>query len=94
MLSSATGTQTGVEAYLATCRFMIGLFVDHMEPVSIAVEGDVATVSIIDRLTARANIVDFMGQPVGKGQTFTLDLVGRCRIVHGRITRIEIAPAG
>ncbi|SFR90276.1 nuclear transport factor 2 family protein [Sphingomonas jatrophae] len=94
VLTSAAGEQRGRDAYLATYAYMIGLFVDRMEPVEIAADADGATVRITDRLTAREDIPDFMGQRLAKGQTITLDLVGRYRIRDGRIAAIRIEPAG
>ena len=93
VLVSAMGTQTGRDAYLATYNYMTRHFVDQMEPQRIDVVGDVATVRIRDTLTARADIPDFIGQPISKGQQVVLDLVGRYTVSNGRITRIEIAAA-
>ena len=93
-LVSATGTLEGREAYLETYRTMIGLFVDRMEPVRITCDGQIATAEIVDTLTARADIPDFMGQRLAAGQTITLNLTGRYAIADGTICRIEIAAAG
>lgn len=93
VLESAMGTQEGKAAYLATYRHMIGLFVDQMEPVEIAQDGDYMTVRIVDKLTARDDVPDFMGQALAKGETITLNLTGRYTIREGRIVRIRIAPA-
>lgn len=94
VLRSAMGEQQGREAYLATYRYMTGAFVDRIMPEAIRVEGDVAVVAIHDRLTARADIADFMGRKVAKGEEIVLRLEGRYRVVDGRIVAIEIAPAG
>ena len=77
---------------------MIGNFIDRMTPERIAATADGAPdgvlVDINDRLTARADISDFLGRPVRAGETMTLTLTGRYTIQNGRITRIEIAPRG
>lgn len=91
-LVSAMGTQSGRDAYLATYRFMTGQFVDIMEPETIAVEGNCATVTIRDSLTAKADVDDFMGQSLAKGQEIVLNLTGRYTVEDGRIVRIEVAP--
>jgi ketosteroid isomerase-like protein len=93
VLTSMAGTQNGKAAYLATYRYMIGLFIDRMEPLQITVAADVATVHIRDTLTARADIADFMGQKLVAGQTLILELTGRYSFVSGKISRIEISPA-
>jgi ketosteroid isomerase-like protein len=92
-LVSAMGTQAGRDAYLATFRYMTDRFTDRMTPERIDVAGDVATVRIHDSLTAKADIADFMGRPVAKGQELILTLIGRYTIADGQIARIEIAPA-
>jgi len=93
VLSSAAGTQNGKAAYLATYHYMIGLFIDRMAPLNITVQGDVVTVRIQDRLTARADIADFMGHKLDAGQTLVLELIGRYEFVDGKISTIEISPA-
>jgi ketosteroid isomerase-like protein len=93
VLVSAMGTQSGRDAYLATYRFMTGQFIDRMEPQQIDAVGEVVTVCIRDTLIARADIADFLGQPVSKGQQLVLDLIGRYTVRDGRITRIELTPA-
>ena len=92
-LVSAMGTQTGRDAYLDTYRTMTGLFTDVMTPEQIAVNGDTVTVTIHDSLTAKADIADFMGQPIARGRELILALIGRYTIADGRIARIEIMPA-
>lgn len=96
VLVSAAGEQRGREAYLATYRWMIGSFIDRMTPERIVATPDGApdevVVDIDDRLTARADIADFLGRPVRAGETMTLTLSGRYIIQNGRITRIEITP--
>lgn len=93
VLVSALGTQAGRDAYLATYAFMTGHFEDRMEPQSIEVTGNVATVRIRNDLTARQDMPDFMGQPVAEGQQIVLDLIGTYTVSEGQISRIEIAPA-
>ena len=92
VLVSAAGEQRGREAYLATYRWMIGSFIDRMTPERIAATADEVVVDIDDRLTARADIADFLGRPVRAGETMTLTLTGRYTIQNGCITRIEITP--
>jgi hypothetical protein len=94
VLTSALGTSRGRDAYLSTYRYMIDLFVDQMEPVEIVIDDALATVRIVDRLTARSDIPDFMGQALKKDQTITLNLVGRYSFKGGKISRIEIAQVG
>jgi hypothetical protein len=91
---SAAGEQRGREAYLATYRWMIANFIDRMTPERIAPTTDGAMVDIDDRLTARADIADFLGRPVRAGESLALSLTGRYTIQGGRITRIEIGPRG
>ena len=89
-LTSATGTQSGRDAYLGTFRYMTANFTDRMEPLSIAVSGDRATVHIRDTLTALNDVADFLGQSLQKGQEIVLDLVGRYTVRDNRIVAIEI----
>jgi ketosteroid isomerase-like protein len=91
-LVSAAGEQRGLAAYLATYRWMIANFIDRMTPEHIVAGADGAVVNIDDRLTARADIADFLGRPVHEGETVALTLTGRYTIQAGRITRIEITP--
>lgn len=93
VLASPQGTQAGRDAYLATYAFMTGHFEDRMEPQSIEIAGDMATVRIRNDLTARQDLPDFMGQPVAEGQQIVLDLIGTYTVSNGQITRIEIAQA-
>lgn len=94
VLTSAAGEQRGKAAYIATYRHMIDQFIDKMEPLDIVASGDRATVQIIDRLTARKDISDFMGQMLTKGQTITLNIVANYRLRNGKIVAIDISPAG
>lgn len=89
-LTSAGGTENGRDAYLATFRYMTATFTDRMEPLSIAVNGNVATVQISDTLTALNDVADFLGQSLQKGQEIVLDLVGRYTVRDNRIVAIEI----
>jgi len=93
VLRSSLGEQQGRDAYIATYRYMIANFIDQMEPLEITPKEDGATVRIADRLTARQDIADFMGQSLSAGETMTLDLIGRYRFKDGRIVAIDIAPA-
>lgn len=91
-LVSAMGTQTGRDAYLATYRYMTGMFTDVMAPEHITAEGDTITVTIHDSLTAKADIADFMGQSLKAGEELVLRLQGRYTLRDGRIARIAITP--
>lgn len=93
VLRSAIGEQQGRDAYIATYRTMIDNFIDQMEPLDIISSDDGATVRIADRLTARHDIADFMGQSLNAGEAMTLDLIGHYRFKDGRIVAIDIAPA-
>lgn len=92
VLVSAAGEQRGRDAYLATYRWMISNFVDRMTPERIAATAEGAVVDINARLTARADIADFLGHPVRAGETIVLALTGRYTVLDGRISRIEIGP--
>jgi len=93
VLRSSLGEQQGRDAYIATYRYMIANFIDQMEPLEITPKEDGARVRIADRLTARQDIADFMGQSLSAGQAMTLDLMGHYRFKDGRIVAIDIAPA-
>lgn len=90
VLTSSSGELRGIDAYLATYRYMIDNFIDQMEPVDIVADVEGATVQIVDRLTAREDIADFMGRRLTKGQMITLNLTGRYRFKNGKIAAIEI----
>lgn len=92
-LISAQGTLRGREAILDTYRALVGMFEDRMTPRSIAVDGNEARVTIVDRFTARAAVADFMGQSLAAGECFELQLEGYYRAEQGqfREIRIEIA---
>ena len=93
-LVSALGSQHGRDAYLGTYRYMTDLFTDIMTPEAITVDGDVATVTIHDSLTAKADIPDFMGQSLKSGEELVLRLRGEYTLANGQITRIAITPLG
>ena len=92
-LESAQGTLRGREAILDTYQALTGMFEDRMTPRSIAVTGDEARVTIVDRFTARNAVTDFMGQSLAAGESFELHLKGHYRAQQGRFReiRIEIA---
>ena len=92
-LVSAMGTQSGRDSYLDTYRYMTDLFTDIMTPERIEVDGDTVTVAIHDSLVAKADIADFMGQPVKAGEELILRLHGRYTIANGVIGKIAISPA-
>ena len=89
-LHSAAGTQHGLSAYLDTYHAMTSTFVDRMTQEEIEVDGDTATVSITNTLTARSDVRDFMGMSLDKGQSTTLSLRGRYTVDEGRIRQIRI----
>ncbi|MEU5842713.1 nuclear transport factor 2 family protein [Rhodococcus sp. NPDC047139] len=68
VLHSAAGTEQGLSTYLDAYRSRAAVFVDRMIPDRIEVNGDMATVTILNTLTARVDVPDFMGAPVGKGR--------------------------
>ncbi|MFI8694101.1 MULTISPECIES: nuclear transport factor 2 family protein [Dietzia] len=90
ILHSAAGTQHGLSAYLDTYRAMTSTFVDRMTPEEIEVDGDTAIVTVINSLTARADVKDFMGMSLDEGQTITLTLRGRYTVDDDRIREIHI----
>ncbi|WP_295648435.1 nuclear transport factor 2 family protein [uncultured Dietzia sp.] len=89
-LHSAAGTQHGLSAYLDTYHAMTSTFIDRMTPEEISVVGDTATVTIVNTLTARSDVRDFMGMSLDKGQSMTLNLRGRYTVDTGRIREIRI----
>ncbi|MBM7231892.1 nuclear transport factor 2 family protein [Dietzia cinnamea] len=90
VLHSAAGTQLGLSAYLDTYRAMTSTFVDRMTPEEIQVDGDTATVTIVNTLTARADVKDFMGMSLDDGQAMTLNLKGRYTVDGDRIREINL----
>lgn len=94
VLTSAQGVLEGVEAILDTYRSIIAVFQDRMEPLSIAVDGDIAEVVINDTFTARQDVDDFMGVPVAKGDTLELRLLGKYHVEGGRFRAITITMHG
>ena len=93
-LISAAGAQHGRDAYLATYRYMTDLFTDVMTPESITVDGDTTTVTIHDRLTAKADIADFMGQSLKADNELILHLRGEYTVIDGQISRIALTQLG
>jgi ketosteroid isomerase-like protein len=94
VLVSAEGEQHGKEAYLATYRQILALFIDRMTPEEITIAGDAAAIQITDRFTARVDVPDFLGRSFAKGEEFTLRLQGRYQVRDGKIARIEIDITG
>jgi len=90
VLHSAAGTHHGLSAYLDTYRAMTATFVDRLTPESIEVDGDTAIVTVVNTLTARADVKDFMGMSLEQGQTMTLRLRGRYTVADGRIREIHL----
>ncbi len=94
VLVSAQGEQHGKAAYLATYAGILSDFTDRMTPTEIAVSGDMATVKITDRFTARRDVADFLGQSFQAGGGFTLKLEGKYIVRDGKIARIEVSILG
>ena len=90
-LISAQGEISGLAAYLSLYRYMTSLFVDHMTPNSIEVEGDKALVQIENSLTAKHDIADFMGMSFKNGENITLLLKGTYMIKNQQIIGIDKA---
>lgn len=90
-LHSAQGTTSGVDAMLDVYRSLIGVFEDQMEPTSIEIDGDMATVTIVDRFTAKTEIEDFMGMKLSQGDSFELQLRGQYQVKDGKFISITIA---
>lgn len=89
-LRSAQGTLRGREEILDTYRAIVGMFEDRMTPTEIAVDGDSASVAIVDHFTARAAVPDFMGHSLAAGESFKLQLKGHYRAEQGRFREIRI----
>lgn len=90
VLCSAMGELRGPDAILDTYRHLTSQCHDRMTPLSIAIEGNRATVTIRDVFTAKRDLDDFMGQPLQQGQSFELNLRGTYTVADGRFTRIVI----
>ena len=83
--------QVGVEPYLAVYRRSRALFEDIMEPREMAQDADGVRVDLVNRLTARADVADFFGLALARGETLTLRLDARYRVADGRIAAIRIS---
>ncbi len=83
--------QVGVEPYLAVYRRSRALFEDIMEPREMAQDADGVRVDLVNRLTARADVADFFGLTLARGETLTLRLDARYRVADGRIAAIRIS---
>ncbi len=84
----------GRERLLATYQEMIRNFDDKMSPSSIRVEANAVVVDILDRLRARHDVTDFMGQSVREGEVLELRLRGRYEFEDQRIRRITLELVG
>ncbi len=94
LLVSAEGEERGIDAYLKTYRYITDNFHDRMTPEEIRIDGDTATVDIIDHFTAKKDVPDFLGRVFEKGQDFTLSLRGTYLVRDGKIVKIEIQILG
>ena len=92
-LTSAAGVLSGRDEVLATYRHILALFDDKMTPLNIQVEGDTAVVQILDRLTAKTDVDDFLGMKVAAGECVELHLKGTYVADEtGRFKQISIEP--
>lgn len=89
-LHSANGVLRGRDEIMATYRYLIATFHDQMEPCRISADGNIVTVDIVDRLTARTDVDDFLGSPINAGETLTLELRGIYQIEDGQFRHISI----
>lgn len=90
VLHSTSGTEQGLSRFLDDYRTRTATFVDRLIPERIEANGDMATVTIVNILTARTDVPDFMGAALEEGQTLTLNKRGRYRVGNGRICEIRI----
>ncbi|MBB3048575.1 limonene-1,2-epoxide hydrolase [Litorivivens lipolytica] len=90
LFTSAQGTSTGKEAILQTYGWLISQFEDRMTPDSILIDGNRAAIEITDVFTARADVADFMGVSLKKGEQLTLKLCGIYTVENQKITEATI----
>lgn len=90
VLVSAQGELRGADAILDTYRFLTAQFYDHMTPTRIDIDGNRAVVEIADVFTAKADVADFMGTALRKGEKLELLLRGTYTVENGRFVRIVI----
>ncbi|MFT5033086.1 MAG: ketosteroid isomerase-like protein [Bermanella sp.] len=90
VLVSAQGEQHGIDAMLATYRYLIENFKDRMTPESIIIDGDTAAIEITDVFTAKKTIADFMGAALKTGEQLTLRLCAVYRVSNNKITHATI----
>ncbi len=90
VLVSAQGEQHGVDAMLATYRYLIDNFEDRMTPENILIDGNTAAVEITDVFTAKKPIADFMGAAFNTGEQLILRLCAVYRVSNNKITHATI----
>jgi len=90
VLVSSQGETSGPDAIIGVYQYLIGQFSDQMTPTAISINGDTAVVEITDRFTAKADVADFMGVALKKGESFELKLRGTYIIVSGKFQHIVI----
>jgi len=92
VMVSAFGESKGKEAYLQTFRWMTSMFVDQLIPEKISISGAQAEIDVLDKLEARADVPDFLGQSYRKGARLEFRIRGTYQVKNGKIQHITIAP--
>ncbi|UVE94654.1 hypothetical protein [Dietzia sp. B32] len=85
MRSRARSGRIGVDPASGSLTARGGTTTEEIE-----IDGDTATVTVVNTLTARADVKDFMGMSLDEGQTMTLTLRGRYTVDDDRIREIHI----
>lgn len=80
----------GRDQLIGTYREMIANFHDKMSPSFIEESEGAVSVQILDTLTAKCDIFDFMGQVVAEGDSLYLKLRGKYEFEDGKIRRISL----
>ena len=93
-LRSAQGTQYGIDAILETYAYLTATFFDQMTPTDIQISGNTAVVEISDRFTAKADVDDFLGMALKKGESMELKLRGTYVAKDGKFATIHIENLG
>jgi ketosteroid isomerase-like protein len=92
-LTSPAGVLRGRDEVLSMYRHLTATFDDKMTPLDIQIHGYTAVVKILDRLTAKLDVEDFLGMPVAAGECVELQLTGTYVFDKaGRFTHITIEP--
>jgi hypothetical protein len=80
----------GRSELLATYANMIEQFHDKMTPLYIEESAESVTVDIMDRLTAKRDIDNFLGDSMSIGEHRNLKLRGTYRFTDGKISSISL----